>query len=350
MSDPKRRPTAVAVQVDDGDPPLKLEEDCKAIIVSDLHIGDGTPSEPFRRKDQSFRDFLDHTGRNADALIIAGDFFDLGQAWSLKRIFAAHERMLSELVALSRRIPVFYLFGNHDDSLRESSLIPRFNYGSRLTIGGRFLVEHGHGFDPLNRPGNRVGAWGSWVHSQLERLLRSPLRIPMWKHDYWSTRLGHWLLFRYGKLVELQANIYRAAGRNEQADKCFAFLDYWGSGEWGNPFGLVENVETFLRNSPFEAVVCGHSHQPGRVQLDGGIYVNSGSWTFDESSFVEYDHGRFTVKTWPDGRVIEDDEYRGFLGPNRHKGFFDWWNQHYRGWLRYDVDSMKRVAYGKDPR
>ena len=51
------------------------------------------------------------------------------------------------------------------------------------------------------------------------------------------------------------------------------------------------------------------------------------------------------VRRWPGGEEIRDEEYRGILGPDRDKSFFDWWQAHYRGWFRYDVQAMERAAY-----
>jgi len=92
-------------------------------------------------------------------------------------------------------------------------------------------------------------------------------------------------------------------------------------------------------------LVCGHSHQPGVVAVPGGTYVNTGSWAFEDSTYATYADGRIEVRRWPEQAAIHDEEYRGILGADAGKSFFDWWAAHYRGFLRYDLgEPSERLA------
>jgi hypothetical protein len=205
-------------------------------------------------------------------------------------------------------------------------------------------VEHGNRFDPKNQPGDRRAFWGARAHTVLERIIRTPVRIPMRKHYQWSTRLGHWLFFRYGRLMYHRARLNDALGRPERALRQRAFLDYWGRGEWGDIHGILSGAEKALAAPELHTLICGHSHTAGRIEFEGGSYLNTGSWTHGDASFVRYADGRFSTIDWCTGRPIGDEEYRGVLGPHRDKSFFEWWDAFYRGWLRYDVAAMNRAA------
>ena len=95
-----------------------------------------------------------------------------------------------------------------------------------------------------------------------------------------------------------------------------------------------------------KTLVCEHWHQPGQVEVDGGTYVNTGSWTFEEATYTWYEDGRFTVRHWPDRREILDHEYRAFLA-DRDRTFFDWWDAFYLGRFRYDIAAMQEVVAGE---
>jgi len=326
----------------------EIAPDQRVAMISDMHVGDGGASEPFRRQDDVLRAFFEHVARDYDALVIAGDGFDLAQAWSMRRIYERHRPLLDDLRDLSRELPVYYLRGNHDESASQLAEVLPLRYSENLRIGERILVEHGNVFDPKNQPGDRAAFWASRTHAMIEKALRSPVRIPMRKHYCWSTRLGHWVFFRYGMLQKLMSRLYGALGLEERARECLAFLDYWGRGEWGNLNGVLDAGEALLRGSAYDVLVCGHTHQPGQVRLSSGTYVNTGSWTFGETTYVDYAGGEFNVRRWPEAGALADEEYRGVLGPHSDKSFFEWWEAFYLGWLRYDVEAMDRAALG-DP-
>jgi UDP-2,3-diacylglucosamine pyrophosphatase LpxH len=315
---------------------VRLPAETRVCLISDLHLGDGGAADAFGDKDDRLRDFLDRVAARAQALVINGDGFDVAQAWSMERIVDAHPRVIDDLVALSRVIDVYYLRGNHEGSAAALHALP-FRYAHQLMIGDEIRVEHGNAYDPHNLPGDRGAFLAARAHAVIEAVIRAPIRIPMRKHYLWSTRLGHWVFYRYGQMQAALGRLDRAFGRHERAARRLEFLDYWGRGEWGDPHGLLRAAPEALAAAGVRTLVCGHSHQPGVVALPGGTYVNTGSWTFDDSTYALVEHGRIAVRRWPDRSLVGDEEYRGILGADANKSFFDWWAAHYRGYLRYDV-------------
>jgi hypothetical protein len=43
-----------------------------------------------------------------------------------------------------------------------------------------------------------------------------------------------------------------------------------------------------------------------------------------------------------DAAKFGGEGHRCVLGRRRHRPFFEWWDRYYRGWLRYDIEAMRR--------
>jgi UDP-2,3-diacylglucosamine pyrophosphatase LpxH len=83
----------------------------KAIIISDVHLG----TEASKAKE--LLEFLDQ--HHTEILIINGDFID---GWALSRGSKwknKHTKVISKILDISRKIPVVWLRGNHDEFLHE---------------------------------------------------------------------------------------------------------------------------------------------------------------------------------------------------------------------------------------
>lgn len=83
--------------------------------------------------------------------------------------------------------------------------------------------------------------------------------------------------------------MYRRIGKAEEAQRCLEFLDYWGRAEWGDNHCLLQPARDLLAEDCIDTLICGHSHQPGMVRFPGGLYVNAGSWTYGDATYVVYD-------------------------------------------------------------
>lgn len=258
----------------------------KIILFSDLHV-DRWAWE--RRK--MFVDFLKYVETEASEVIILGDLLDFP---SLKgdNIWPKHEGLINRLRRLPEQgIPLTYLIGNHDISLRGvelelDNLIITYRNKQRPLLrtffGREVYIEHGHEYDPL---------FQEHVYDALE-FLRS---------------------------VTGQALDARALDFLRNISTTFR-IDI-GRRNTGLPIkhhsediGVPERIlkiwdtaaEQILKRMRVDIVFFGHTHAPGvtRMQSQGQYYVNTGDW-ITHTTFVEMTPGNLWLKDWKTDTVMD---------------------------------------------
>jgi UDP-2,3-diacylglucosamine hydrolase len=223
-------------------------------IVSDLHLG-AVPDATER----AFIAFLEHIGRDAGTLLIAGDLFDFWFEYG-DVIPGRHFRTLAALSRLvDAGIPVTLAGGNHDAwggrFLREHVGVAFHAEPFHLNIaGGRALVAHGDG---LGR--------GDLRYRALKAVIRSRAAIGAFRALH--PELG----------LRLARAVSRTEGRAEGTDAAVgrsAFLQRWGTTQL--------DADPSLR-----WVVCGHAHLPVLHEHGPGrFYLNAGDWITHYTYFV----------------------------------------------------------------
>jgi UDP-2,3-diacylglucosamine hydrolase len=215
-------------------------------VVSDTHLG-VVP----RETERAFIRFLEHAGANAATLLINGDLFDFWFEWG-EVIPARHYRVLAALAdVVDAGVPITMIGGNHDAwggrFLVEHVGIALYDGVLRTTLGGRTaLVAHGDGLGK-----------GDLKYRMLKSLLRS--NVAVWGFRALHPELGMKLAARVS-MTEEHAKEDR--GSQHRA----AFLEHWAS-------------EQMAADSEVSLVLCGHSHEPARVEVSPGrFYINSGDW------------------------------------------------------------------------
>ena len=121
-------------------------------VISDLHLGDGTPRDAFSSKVRlaMLNAFLDYVAGEQGMLVVAGDLLELW-ACRLGEVLVAHRDLLMRM----SRLGPYYVLGNHDDHLQRigGAALAYVNpvFGSlrdRLTLqfpnGRSVLIMHGH--------------------------------------------------------------------------------------------------------------------------------------------------------------------------------------------------------------
>ncbi|NQT89826.1 MAG: metallophosphoesterase [Candidatus Omnitrophica bacterium] len=233
------------------------------IIVSDLHLGDGSRSDDFHKSDE-FLKLLDIVEDEAAQLIIAGDLFELWQS-DLERVAFQHSRIINRLLVLAKDGRLIYLIGNHDH-------IPFVKYLSQeLNISlvyedkdDRIWVEHGNQYNMFNRykdprmaVRNRIGRTVSCIIGWLERIIHPDF-------DEWAINA---LLKRRGLFLKNAALVKNKLTPSSK--------EYYIR---GGDLSEYEAAALRLIGKGQRIVVFGHTHKPALKMLAGGIYANCGCW------------------------------------------------------------------------
>lgn len=315
-------------------------------FVSDLHLGDGSPSDAFMGKDRELLALLDEVEAEDGRLVIVGDAVDFLQAHDITPVVKAHGRLLRRLGELAGAHRVWYLHGNHDHDMRVYQDLLRFEVCGQLWVGDDVLALHGHQFDPwIGEDVERAGL-ATRIHHGLERQLGVWLRLPV--ADFYSrgNRFFLWCTYQMWRALKLRNRVLRAVGLARVAQKSEAFARFWARSEAGDPMGMTLPAMAYARRRGARAILCGHSHMPGNFVQDGVRYLNTGSWTFHWGQAIRYADGTFTCQDRLSRRVYEDALYRPLLdGELDHLDFDRWWRNQYLGWFRFRSGELRR-RYG----
>ena len=121
----------------------------RSVFISDLHLGSK------HCKDKELLKFLQEV--RTKKLYLVGDIID---GWRLKRKWYwpdNHNKVIKQLIRISKYAEVYWISGNHDEFLRTVSTINIGNiqtHNSMVHVGAdknRYLVVHGDMFDYLMR-------------------------------------------------------------------------------------------------------------------------------------------------------------------------------------------------------
>jgi UDP-2,3-diacylglucosamine pyrophosphatase LpxH len=236
----------------------------RLLVVSDLHIGN--PFSQARRLLQTFFRFVEDSGFS---LCINGDGLDIAQT-SFARLANELPEVLDGLRRIARRNgSVYYVVGNHDIHLNHFladwgvvTVLPFLNLRSG---DSRIRIEHGHLYDPffVNHP--RAYELATELAGGLLRV--SPSLYNAW---IWYETVRNRLLAKVSRGGSILANEHPA---------------------------FTEAARDLLRRG-FDAVVFGHTHVPGALQVDGAkIYCNAGSWMV-KGNYVMIENGEVGLRRW----------------------------------------------------
>ena len=305
-------------------------------VISDLHLGDGTPSDTFLAKDRQLLALLDQIREEGATLVVAGDAIDFAQGWTFARILRAHGPVLRALSELADRGRMIYIYGNHDHDLQLFQYVLRFPVVAGVELGDRALIQHGYEYDWLIGPDLKQSELKTLVHHLVERALGTWIRPPLEHHYSLVNRLAYWLLHKVVWGSRGLSAVRRLLGDRQAGARDEAELAYWLRSELGDPGDMFRPVARALAGGDWEVLICGHSHMPGVVDLPGGRYVNTGSWTFNASTTLRWEAGELSLFEWMTGREHGDAAYRPLVeGALDGATFDDWWADNYMGWLRF---------------
>ncbi len=231
-SDPELRPI-----------PLDHASDVDTIIVSDIHLGSDVSRS--KRLLALLRSY------SFKRLILNGDVFD---DLNFKRLSKDDWKVLSFLRKMSnprRRIDVVWVVGNHDGGVAEilSHLlgVPVHEEYTFAVADRQLLAIHGHQFD-------------KWITKHVvATAIASAVYLFIQKVDP-QHRVSRWVKRTSKQWLRLSEKVG------------------------------VDAVRYARHRCDVHAVFCGHTHQPAVKDIEGVLYVNSGSWTDKPSQYVTISH------------------------------------------------------------
>jgi UDP-2,3-diacylglucosamine pyrophosphatase LpxH len=227
----------------------------KAIIVSDIHLG---------TEDSKAAEFLEFLStHHTDILILNGDFID---GWAIakgRRWRAKHTKVISKILDISRKVPVVWIRGNHDEFLHDfmhmhlGKLQVEEHYILDLGNGSRYFVFHGDVLDVF------VAKW-KWIAKLGATGYELALKI--------NTLYNKWRAWRglpyYSISKDIKAGVKAAV--NYITD-------------------FEVSATKLARQHNCTGVICGHIHVPESRQIDGVHYLNSGDWV-ENMTAILIDH------------------------------------------------------------
>ena len=226
----------------------------KLAVISDLHLGGADRTDTFGHDDADFLRFLSFLERNFEQVVLLGDIWETLTGTSpgrerlvLERARAAH----SEIARRFANDKYRYVFGNHDRVCANADRVPEM--WSLQVDGVRLLFTHGHQNDLLLRKARWAAELGVW--------------------------LGGWIR-RFGLL-----SLYRICNRLDELRSGFGATD-------ADQRQFRRWALSFAERHAADVIVTGHTHYAARVERQGRLYLNSGSCSEGQLSFLSIDTRR----------------------------------------------------------
>lgn len=252
-----------------------MKNECKTIIVSDVHLGTkGSKAKELVRFLKQYR---------CENLILNGDIID---GWQLKKSGKwkrKHTRFFTKILKMIEEdgTKVTYLRGNHDDFLDQ--ILP-FAVGNLkiardlvyTSHGKKYYITHGDVFDSITTQFKWIAKLGDIGYTFLLWLNR--------QYNYRRLKKG----LPYFSLSQ------KVKGKVKQAVK------------------YIDDFEAQLASMALykgcEGIICGHIHQPAIKHINGIHYLNSGDWVESMTALVEDKKGEWSLVYYSESNQKEKDE------------------------------------------
>ncbi len=229
-------------------------------VISDLHLGTGGAADGFGHDDGDFLKFLSFLEKNFERVVLLGDIWETltgtlpgDPAQELRRARESHR----EIAARFERPNYLYVHGNHDLIAGAVQGTPdEFIIRAGST---RILFTHGHQNDDLVQKRRWLSELGVWLGG-------------------WIRRVGLSALYRL--LNELDV---KRGGLSPDSTRCS--FQKWA-------MGIAAERE-------FDVMVTGHTHLAANAVHGDRLFLNSGSCSEGQLSFLSMDtaRSRYAVHT-----------------------------------------------------
>lgn len=240
-------------------------------VISDSHLGTSGSAA------KELNSYL--KGIDPETLILNGDIID-GWRFSRNRWKKHHNKVVRRILKMAESgTKVYLLPGNHDEALRRFTPMKFGNISLEhklvQQIGSqRVVFFHGDVFDLVMIHSKWLGKIGSWAYDTL-----------IWA----NTRINNIRSLFGMKRISFSAKI-----KNSVKSAVTFISDF-------------ERVcAEYAKAEGYDAVACGHIHQPCIRKIDGITYMNSGDWVESLTS-LEYD-GEWTIYRYHDTEDGSEDD------------------------------------------
>ncbi len=247
------------------------------IFISDLHVDRWD-----RERKEHFFEFLDYVEKNAQTLYVLGDIFDFPPLKG-ETVWPRHKLLISRLLEFPKKgIPLVYLIGNHDISLRGIELFEKdftMTYCDnkrpfeREIFGKKVYMDHGHYYDPL---------FQDHLYDAVD-FLKSVTGKPIDQSavDFWRDVVRIFQRNPKNKQVE-------PSPEKQQVGVPERFLKIW-----------EQAAEQLLKRMRYDVVFFGHTHAPGITETEAKNqwYVNTGDWIV-HSTYIEFTDTGISLNDW----------------------------------------------------
>jgi UDP-2,3-diacylglucosamine hydrolase len=255
------------------------------ILISDLHVDRWD-----RERKERFFDFVDFVEKNAQALYVLGDIFDFPPLKG-ETVWPRHKLLITRLLDLPKKgIPLVYLIGNHDISLRGIELYEKdftITYCDakrpleREIFGKKAYMDHGHFYDPL---------FQDHLYEAAE-FLRSVTgkAVDQSAVDFWRDVVR---IFQRNPKDKPTVKTHD----RQQIGVPERFLKIW-----------EQAAEQLLKRMRYDVVFFGHTHAPNIIETEAKNqwYVNTGDW-LTHSTYVEFTDTGISLKDWLSGTLLKE--------------------------------------------
>ena len=208
-----------------------------AHIVSDIHLFNSISNS------QKFLNFLHYSEDRTHKIIVNGDLFD---NTNFQKATANDWKIIDKLKDLASKKKIIYIKGNHDPSeIAEIDLqISQLNFYILRSGKNNIFCTHGDQFDQIIQNNPLVAKFSEKINELFYHCRLNSLIKPI------KTRI----------LTKLQL---------KHAQKALDFC---------------EEIN-------YNTICVGHTHLPSIITRKDSTYVNSGSWTERQNSFISVKNG-----------------------------------------------------------
>ncbi len=243
------------------------------LVLSDLHLG------TYGCHAKELLQYLKTIAPRA--VVLNGDVVDIWQ-FSKRYWPAAHMRVVKHFIGLiAKEVPVYYLPGNHDETLRRfrGLRMGSLRVCNKLSLkldGGKVWIFHGDVFDVVMEHSRWLARLGAVGYDTLILINRAV--------NWCSKRLGRGPISLSRRVKASVKSAVKFINRFE------------------------DTVCRIAAEAGYRTVVCGHIHQPEMRSVLTGHgpvqYLNSGDWV-ENLTALEYADGGWRIYRYADDPVAQ---------------------------------------------